>query len=512
MKAGDLPRGIWKRGEWHNTAIALNPSMEEHSRKPLLHKQTRDMAVVGMSLVVLPVLGLMFLCGLVYHTALAHSVASVLSKSHTFQLFMEPLRCWYLLPLIMGFLIRSLFKLPPTHLIVSTAGLMADRRECLCSGTILDISWKDLERIYLPASARKRAKNIVCFKTKEGKVYELKLADLLDANARERLMSALWAWAPHVECDDEIYELLQPTVQTTFTELWLNALAAPPERERLSPLVPGSKLHSGEYTIDGAVGMGGQGTAYGATRKKNGTQERVVIKEYVLPVHVTRAAKTRSLESMEHEARLLGQLDHPQVVKLLDFFVEDHRGYLVFELIEGNNLRSIVESEGRLDEEQVRLLALQMCDILSYLHDRTPSVVHRDFTPDNLILTPGGQLKLIDFNVAQESGHTATATVVGKHAYLPPEQFRGKPTPQSDLYAMGATLQFLLTGIEPEPLSVAHPQETASVSADLDRFVAKLTELELSDRYQSAAEAKSDLEGVRVDLKKNEAVSDPVVQ
>ncbi len=95
------------------------------------------------------------------------------------------------------------------------------------------------------------------------------------------------------------------------------------------------------------------------------------------------------------------------------------------------------------------------CGLLDLLHAN--SIVHRDFTPDNLILNSKGQLKLIDFNVAQQIQEGSTGTIVGKHAYVPPEQFRGKATSQSDLYAFGATMFYLLTGKDPEPISQSIP-------------------------------------------------------
>src|SRR5581483_5192636 len=100
----------------------------------------------------------------------------------------------------------------------------------------------------------------------------------------------------------------------------------------------------------------------------------------------------------------------------------------------------------------------QMCEILAYLHGLEPPVVHRDFTPDNLMITDDGTLKLLDFNVAMSADNAATSsTAVGKHAYMAPEQFRGLPEPKSDIYSLGATLHFLLTGRDPEPISVSHP-------------------------------------------------------
>src|SRR6185295_5237035 len=153
------------------------------------------------------------------------------------------------------------------------------------------------------------------------------------------------------------------------------------------------------------------------------------------------------------------KLQHSNIGQYYDIFVEYHRCYLVLEHINGKSLRAIVEESGPLGESQVVNLAKQMGEILQHLHGQSPPVVHRDFTPENLILDQDGTLKLIDFNVAQELEESATRTIVGKHSYLPPEQFRGKACPQSDIYALGATLYFLLTGEEPEPITVAHPQK-----------------------------------------------------
>jgi serine/threonine protein kinase len=119
----------------------------------------------------------------------------------------------------------------------------------------------------------------------------------------------------------------------------------------------------------------------------------------------------------------------------------------------------------------------------------SPPVVHRDFTPDNLILRKDGTLKVIDFNVAQQIESTATGSIVGKHAYLPPEQFRGNPVPQSDIYALGATLYYLLTGADPEPISESHPKEICNAISDqLDAIVAKATKTSTAERFATIEE------------------------
>jgi len=122
--------------------------------------------------------------------------------------------------------------------------------------------------------------------------------------------------------------------------------------------------------------------------------------------------------------------------------------------------------------------------------------VHRDFTPDNLILGDDGILKLVDFNVAQQSlENNVTGSIVGKQCYIPIEQIRGQANPQSDIYALGATLHFLLTGHDPEPLSVSHPQQiNLGVSDSLDVIVAKATEIECEQRIQNVSEIRALLE------------------
>jgi serine/threonine-protein kinase len=105
-----------------------------------------------------------------------------------------------------------------------------------------------------------------------------------------------------------------------------------------------------------------------------------------------------------------------------------------------------------------------------------------------------GQFDLIDFTVAQQTESTATGTVVGKHAYLPPEQFRGKPTPQSDIYAMGATLFYLLVGHDPEPITASHPiLEDNEIDGSLDELISRATSLDLSIRYPNIQAVKEDL-------------------
>jgi serine/threonine protein kinase/Tfp pilus assembly protein PilF len=330
------------------------------------------------------------------------------------------------------------------------------------------------------------------FNRDNGEPIKLSMGAIESVEDRETILDAIERWAPGVSRSAALVQALQPPVDHSYTEMWLQALSAPPQRDRLKPLTEDIVLNDGRYRVKRSLGVGGQGAAYSAYDHASG--DTVVLKEFLLPIYVDISIRKDVLESFESEARILKHLNHDQVVKLNDFFVEDHRAYLVLEHIDGKSLREIVAKEGPLSEERVRELTRQMCSILSYLHSQEPQVVHRDFTPENLILRNDGILKLIDFNVARQVESNATGSVVGKPAYLPPEQFRGQPVSQSDIYGMGATLSFLLTGKEPEPISVSHPKaENTAVSRSMDRIVAKATAINLKDRYANCDQIIDDL-------------------
>ncbi len=348
--------------------------------------------------------------------------------------------------------------------------------------------WESFVRITLlkPPGTTAPEQWSIAFHGVTGPPLELKLSAIKGEKDRNAFLQGVEQWAPHLTRDHELIEALSPSQRKSYTELWLQALTTPPKRERLAPLSPGLVLNSGEYLITDQLGTGGQGIAYLAARSSD--SEIIVVKEFVLPVFVEKIARRKSLEKFEHEAQLLRKLEHPQVVKLLDYFIEDHRAYLVLEHITGRSLRRIIDESGPMKDMDVCLLAEQMCNILQYLHGLEPPLVHRDFTPDNLILNEDGVLKLIDFNVAYRKHAHTTATVVGKHAYLPPEQFRGRPVPQSDIYAMGACLHFLLTGEDPEPVSVAHPILLCrSIDPKIEQIVERATALDTAERFASAA-------------------------
>ncbi|MBX3153884.1 serine/threonine protein kinase [Candidatus Obscuribacterales bacterium] len=402
---------------------------------------------------------------------------------------------WFAIALSVGGVgAYGLMQRKPTHLLLNDHGIAWEWRRSLMNFGHM-VPWSAITHIGVtwPENRTSPQDSLLTFSTASNpQAMQIKLGGIATTEEREQFLKCLETWAPDVSKDAQVYDVLTPPPDHSYTELWLQALSAPPKRERLTPLIAGAVLGEGNYTIVSQLGVGGQGTAYLSTMPDG---MEVVLKEFILPVYVDINIRRQALERMQNEVQMLKKLDNDRIVKLRDFFIEDHRGYLVLELIDGDSLRTMVNKNGKLDEKTVIGLMHQMCDMLEYLHSLSPPVVHRDFTPDNLILGSDGILKLVDFNVAQQKDVTATGTVVGKHAYIPPEQFRGKPNHQSDIYAMGASVYFLLIGEDPQPITSSRPKEAdENVSHGLDHIVARATALDTGYRYPSAQDLRAELE------------------
>jgi hypothetical protein len=279
----------------------------------------------------------------------------------------------------------------------------------------------------------------------------------------------------------------------SFTSLWLQELSAPDSSNTARVLPVGHTLQGGRYGIAGVLGYGGFSVVYAVT------DQPLAIKEVMLNSGGTRASKDKMLLSIVKEIDLLRALDHPNIVKCLDFFIEAGRFYLVMQAVPGDNLRDFIRKNiatQPLSEKALIYVAGQCCEILDYLHTRSIPLIHRDFTPDNLIWN-GETVKLIDFNVAEEVNTSASRTVVGKHSYLAPEQWCGNFTISGDLYQLGCSLYFLATGIDPEPLTQADLQsERPDLSNEFRAVVSKLTEREAENRYATAAETAKALNSI----------------
>ncbi len=270
-------------------------------------------------------------------------------------------------------------------------------------------------------------------------------------------------------------------------------------------MLPAGTLLQGRYSIKGPLGVGGMSMVYlGQDMRFKDVMRACAIKEMYqsAPDSQTRLL---NLKNFEREAGLLATLQHPAIPRVYDFFEENRRVYLVMELISGKDLETILEDAGHpLDETQVCQWAIQICDVLHYLHHHQPNpIIFRDMKPSNVMITADNRVVLIDFGIARNLSRTdRKGTMIGTEGYSPPEQYRGVVEPQSDLYALGATLHHLLSGNDPRmetpftfherPLRQVNP----AISPEMEAVVMRTLEYELTARWSSAAELRQALQDV----------------
>ena len=159
----------------------------------------------------------------------------------------------------------------------------------------------------------------------------------------------------------------------------------------------------------------------------------------------------QAVAAFQREADMLAQLSNEHIPRVFDRFSDQNHHYLVMEYIDGDHARgrSSTTRAASLPEGEVIDVALQILDTLEYLHNLEPPVIYRDLKPSNVMLTPYGQVKLIDFGIARTFQPLSNATMIGTQGYAPPEQYRGKVEFRSDLYALGATMHHALSGRDP---------------------------------------------------------------
>ncbi|MEH2033803.1 MAG: serine/threonine-protein kinase [Nostoc sp.] len=204
------------------------------------------------------------------------------------------------------------------------------------------------------------------------------------------------------------------------------------------------------------------------------------------------------LKLFEREAQILKQLNHPRIPRYIDYFCIDDRTLwftLIQEYIPGESLKDKLALGKRFSEKQARKIAVEVLNILTYLHELNPGVLHRDIKPSNLIWGEDNRIYLVDFGAVQDKAarEGVTFTVVGTYGYAPMEQFGGRAVPASDLYALGATLIHLLTGTSPSDL----PQQDlrlqftdrVNLSPNFVNWLQKLIEPAPEQRFTSANQA-----------------------
>ncbi|KAF0108326.1 MAG: putative protein kinase [Anaerolineaceae bacterium] len=207
------------------------------------------------------------------------------------------------------------------------------------------------------------------------------------------------------------------------------------------------------------------------------------------------------VQNFEREANILATLNQPSIPRIYDYFTEAERSYLVIEFINGKDLETIItETDGFLPEEKALGWALELCDVLSFLHNHKPDpIIFRDMKPSNVMINQQERVVLVDFGIAKPFQTGQKGTMIGTEGYSPPEQYRGEATPLADIYSLGATLHHALTRRDPRlepPFSFAERpvrKINPAVSIELETIINTALQYNPEDRFQSAEAMKDAL-------------------
>lgn len=254
------------------------------------------------------------------------------------------------------------------------------------------------------------------------------------------------------------------------------------------------------YELLELLGEGGMGQVFKARHNRLGKIFAVKSLRHLSP---DPAEQAKFLDAFEIEARTLAELDHPALAKVSDFFEMNGTHFLVMEFIDGRTLSRVVELAPRnLSQRRVLQWAGELCDVLKYLHAQKPPVIVRDLKPENIMIDSKRRLRLVDFGISKRlrpgEGTHEIVKGMGTAEYAPLEQYGASTTDQrSDIYALGATLYFLLTEIAPppawkrasegvEPISPA--QVNPTVTPEFSQLISQMMALKKENRPQTVDE------------------------
>jgi eukaryotic-like serine/threonine-protein kinase len=262
---------------------------------------------------------------------------------------------------------------------------------------------------------------------------------------------------------------------------------------------PAPTILINKYQIIDILGKGGVGITY---RARDIETERIVA---IKALSLKRAKDWKAIELFDREAKILSQLNHPAIPKYIDSFQVDteidRQYYIVQTLAEGQSLFDAVEAGWKPTIDGAKDIAAQILEILIYLHNLHPPVIHRDLKPQNIIRNTDGKIYLVDFGAVQDTYYTVTggSTVVGTYGYMAPEQFRGQAYLSTDLYGLGTTLLYLLTGTDPAVLPQKKLKidfsEFVSLPTEFANWIDRLLEAEPNRRFETAELALAVLNG-----------------
>ena len=249
-------------------------------------------------------------------------------------------------------------------------------------------------------------------------------------------------------------------------------------------------LIDGKYRVLRVVGRGGMSVVYQAVNEKENK---------IWAIKEVRKENIRSSEGLRQnlsiETEYLKKLNHPNLPKIVEVIDTEEAVLIVMDYIEGNTLMKAIEETGAQDQDEAVGWALQLCDVLGYLHSRVPPIIYRDLKPSNVMLKPDGTIMLIDFGTAREfnSANSEDSAWFGTQGYAAPEQYggHGQTDARTDIYCLGATMYHLVTGHNPStPPYEMYPirQWNPMLSSGLEEIIIKCTQRNPNDRYQSCAE------------------------
>ena len=257
------------------------------------------------------------------------------------------------------------------------------------------------------------------------------------------------------------------------------------------------------YRIIGQVGKGGFGAVYKAADTQFGNR-LVALKEMspraLSPQHIAAAT-----DAFKREAMMLAGLNHPNLPSIHDHFIESGHWYLVMDFIEGQTLEQYLNHarSRRLPVEKVLDMGIQLSKVLGYLHLRHPPIIFRDLKPSNVMLTPDGDIYLIDFGIARhfKPGQAKDTIAFGSPGYAAPEQYGNtQTTPRADIYSLGALLHQLLTGHDPlsntPNIFTFPPLRLHNHPAGLEELIMQMLEMNPAHRPASMADVKQELQGI----------------
>jgi len=272
------------------------------------------------------------------------------------------------------------------------------------------------------------------------------------------------------------------------------------KNEALDRLQAGTTLQE-RYLVLGMLGSGGMSSVYkGRDLHFPNVTKLVAIKEMVNLI-ADQSMYDMVVKNFEREADLLAALSHPAIPTIYDNFTHKNRSYLVMEFIDGDDLEAILdEIDGFIPEERVVTWAIEICDVLSYLHNHKPQpIIFRDIKPSNVMVDHHNHVRLIDFGIARHFQPGEKGTMIGTEGYSPPEQYRGEASPAGDIYALGATMHHLLTRRDPRleppfsfterPIRDINP----TVSPELENVINSALAYDPKERFPSAALMKEAL-------------------